>query len=120
MKRTLLFRMFLLLGLFLAVSLAVGISLNPLRWPDRKLRGWLLEKTPHGATSEEVRAVAKKHGWFDPWRQRADGMTYGPYIRGQLGKYWSGPVRVYVSAIWEFNSSNQLAHVRIWKTVAMP
>jgi hypothetical protein len=81
---------------------------------------WLLEKVPLGSTSEQVRAFAKTRGWFDPLRQRGDGACYGPYIRGELGRSWSGAVRIYVSAIWWFDSSNRLAGVRIWKKTEKP
>jgi hypothetical protein len=67
-----------------------------------------------------VRAFVQARGWFDPFRQRGDGASYGPYIRGELGKYWAGVVRVYVSTIWEFDSSNRLAKVRIWRKTEKP
>jgi hypothetical protein len=109
--------------LALAAALALTMAVNsrdPLRRSDAALRMWLLEKAPLGSTPEQVRAFAKTQGWFDPFRQRGDGACYGPYIRGELGRYWSGAVRIYVSAIWWFDSSNRLAGVRIWKKTEKP
>jgi hypothetical protein len=120
MKKSLLLRIVLGTALLLGGLVCLREWSNPLRRPDHELRAWIFEKTARGTTSEQVRTVANKHGWFDPWRQRADGLTYGPYIRGNLGSYWSGAVRVYVSAIWEFNPSNRLSQIRIWKTVTPP
>src|SRR5262245_7884014 len=104
--------------LALATVLAVAVFLtarNPLRRSDALVRAWLIEETPLGSSSERVRTVAKARGWFDPFRQRGDAACYGPYIRGELGRYWTGGTYVYVSAIWEFDSSNRLIHVRIRK-----
>jgi hypothetical protein len=109
--------------LALAASLAVAIAVmarNPLRHSDTTVRAWLLEEMPLGSSSERVRTFAKARGWFDPFRQRGDGACYGPYIRGELGRYWSGAAHVYVSAIWEFDSSNRLAGVRIRKHTKRP
>ena len=110
----------LALTAILAVAVVVVMASNPLRRSDALVRAWLLEELPLGSSSERVRAVAKARGWFDPFRQRGDGACYGPYIRGELGRYRTGGTHVYVSAIWEFDSSNRLTHVRIRKNPKRP
>jgi len=113
-------RILLLAVVAASAVILIWMTRNPLRHSDRAVRTWLLQEMPLGSSSEHVRNFAKERGWFDPFRQRGDGATYGPYIRGELGRYWSGAVRIYVSAIWEFDSSNRLAHVRIWKKTEKP
>ncbi|MCI0534042.1 MAG: hypothetical protein L0Z50_02325, partial [Verrucomicrobiales bacterium] len=59
--------------LVLAAALVVGavvMATNPLRRSDAAVRAWLLEELPLGSSSEQVRAVAKARGWFDPFCQR--------------------------------------------------
>lgn len=109
----------MVVGLLLILALAgwARMMWNPLRGTDDAIREWLLTETPVGLTSEEVREIARGRGWFDPFRQRSDGITSGPYIRGELGGYWTVPVYIHVSAIWVFDSSNRLSTIRIWKTV---
>ena len=89
---------------------------NPLRRSQTAISSWLAKRTPLGSSSETVRAVAQQHGWYNPNLQGSDGHTSGPYIRGELGRYWSVPFYTYVTVFWEFDSSNHLANVRIWKT----
>lgn len=100
----------------LVIAVSSWLFTNPLRRPDSQVRDWLLKQTPLGSTSQEVRAVAERHGWFDANLQASDGHTFGPYLRGELGRYWSAPFYTYVTVFWEFDGNNRLAVVRIWKT----
>ena len=111
-------------GRLFAVALAaLGLILggltvaNPLRRPEAGVSSWLAKRTPLGSSWERVRDVAQQHGWYNPNLQGSDGRTSGPYIRGELGRYWSVPFYTYVTVFWEFDSSNRLANIRIWKTV---
>ena len=89
---------------------------DPLRRSDAGVRSWLAKRTPVGSSSESVHTVAQRHGWYNPNLQGSDGLTSGPYIRGELGRYWSLPFYTYVTVFWEFDSSNRLATIRVWRT----
>jgi hypothetical protein len=100
------------------IGLVLGglVVANPLRRSEAGVSSWLAKRTPLGSSEEQVRAVAHQHGWYNPNLQGSDGLTSGPYIRGELGRYWSVPFYTYVTVFWEFDSSNHLANIRIWKT----
>ena len=91
-------------------------ALNPLRRSDLLVRRWLEKTTPLGSSLAEVQATATRHGWYDARAQGSDGHTTGTYIRGELGDYQGLPFRTYVTVYWEFDTSNRLADIRIWKT----
>jgi len=40
------------------------VASNPLRQSDADLRAWLLAKTPQGTSSNEVRLVLERRGWY--------------------------------------------------------
>jgi len=104
-------------GVAIGASFVISVLLfNPLRRPDAGVRAWLLNRMPLGSSSQEVRAYAEKQGWFNVNRQGSDGHTSGTYIRGELGRYRSIRFYTYVTVFWEFDSSNRLAEIRIWKT----
>jgi hypothetical protein len=117
-------RKLLFLSIAVAIALVVivgcGMFNNPLRQSEAGVRDWMLKQTPLGTTSQEVRSIAEHHGWFNPNLQGSDGHTSGPYLRGELGRYWSVPFYTYVTVFWEFDSSNRLANIRIWKTTDGP
>ena len=88
---------------------------SPLRRSEAGVSAWLAKRTPIGSSSETVRNVAQGRGWYNANLQGSDGRTSGPYIRGELGRYWSMPFYTYVTVFWEFDSSNRLANIRVWK-----
>ena len=98
------------------VAVAVFLVSNPLRRSEASIRGWLEKSTPLGSSLAEVQSVATRHGWYDPQFQGSDGHTTGTYIRGELGDYQGLPFRTSVTVFWEFDSSNRLTDIRIWKT----
>lgn len=110
-------RLFIIAAMAVAALLCVAWFSNPLRRPDASIRAWLLKRTPLGVSSEEVRGVAERHGWScSDMQQGSDGRTSGPYLRGELGEYWSVPFYTSVTVFWSFDSSNRLTDLRIWKT----
>jgi hypothetical protein len=59
---------------------------------------------------------AMQRGWYDARAQGSDGHTSDTYIRGELGDYQNLPFRTAVTVFWEFDASNRLSDIRIWKT----
>jgi hypothetical protein len=100
-----------LLGIF-----ASNIALNPLRRSAPSIRQWLEKTTPLGSTLAEVEATATKRGWYDSNLQGSDGKTKGTYLRGELGHYRE-IFTTSVTVFWEFDSSDRLVNIRIWKTM---
>jgi hypothetical protein len=93
---------------------------SPLRRTDAGVQRWLEKSTPVGSSLSDVEAVATRRGWYfhrgeagghdGPWQ------FTGTYIRGELGEYQGLPFRTSVTAFWEFDVSNRLMGIRIWKT----
>jgi hypothetical protein len=101
------------------ISLRLGS--NPLRQADADLRARLLAKTPLGSTSNEVRAFLEQQGWHtDGYLTTQPRPATDPFLAGSLGSYQGLPWAVSVSAFWEFDRSNRLAHIRIQRTVDSP
>ena len=92
---------------------------SPLRRPDARVRAWVLKQTPLGSNVSDVESVITKRGWFV---YRSAGGYDGPwdfsgtFVRGELGDYQGLPWRTSVTAFWEFDASNRLTNVRIWRT----
>jgi hypothetical protein len=99
-----------------AVAFIVFLASNPLRRSEPSVRHWLEKTTPLGSSSSDVQAAAMKRGWYDAGLQWSDGLTTGTYLRGELGDYQGFPFRTSVTVFWEFDASNRLADIRIWKT----
>ncbi len=105
----------------IAAVIVVRIALDPLRQSDAKLRAWLLNKTPLGASSNEVLMSVKMHGWYtDGYKSTLPRPATDPFIAGELGGYQGIPWYTFVSAFWEFDSSNRLADIRIRRVVDSP
>ncbi len=98
------------------VAVAVFAACSPLRRSEASVRHWLEKTTPLGSSLSDVQAIARKRGWYDARHQGSDGRTAGTYLRGELGDYQGFPFRTSVIVFWEFNASNRLADIRIWKT----
>ena len=99
-----------------AVALLALLALNPLRRPESSVRRWLEKTTPLGSTLSNVQATVTQRGWYFSQNQGSDGNTTGTFIRGELGDYRGLPFRTSVTVFWEFDGSNQLANIRVWKT----
>jgi hypothetical protein len=98
-----------------------AVASNPLRHSDAKLRAWLLGKTPLGSSSNDVRSVIERRGWYtDGYRTTQPRPALDPFIAGGLGGYQGLPCYVFVSAFWEFDSSNRLAGIRIQRIIDSP
>ena len=91
-----------------AGAVAVRIASNPLRKSDAELQTWLLAKTPLGSASNQVWFVFDQHDW------KLRYTTSNSFV-GEFGGYQGFPFYNYVGAIWEFDSSNRLAGIRIWR-----
>jgi hypothetical protein len=89
---------------------------NPLRRSDASIQHWLEKTTPLGSTLLDVRGTATKRGWYDPNMQGSDGQIKGTYLRGEPGEYQGLPFCTSVTVFWEFDSSDRLVNIRIWKT----
>jgi hypothetical protein len=104
----------------IAVLLCAVWYSSPLRRPNAGVRAWVLKKTPLGSAVSDVELAVTKHGWFVYRREGGyDGHWSfgGTFIRGELGDYQGLPLRTSVTAFWEFDASNQLTNVLIWKTM---
>jgi hypothetical protein len=64
----------------------------------------------------EVQATTTQRGWYFAQNQGGDGKTTGTFIRGKLGDYQGLPLRTSVTVFWEFDASNRLTNIRVWKT----
>jgi hypothetical protein len=95
---------------------AAWCAFNPLRRPEASIQQWVEKATPLGSSLTDVRAIATQRGWYNANIQGSDGHTTGTYIRGELGDYWSIPFVTQVTVFWEFDASNRLVKIRIWKT----
>lgn len=116
MRRKLLILVPAVIGL-VAIVVAWTTS-NPLRQSDADLREWLLSKTPLGSSYSEVHSAVERHGWFtDGYRTTQPRPATDPFIAGELGGYQGLPWYVFVSAFWEFDGNNQLADIRIQRTL---
>jgi len=118
---------------FIAVSLGI-ISLiaagciSPLRQPEARIQASLLQKTPLGETSQEVKEYVEKRGWLDHsylgntgfLKQETGSRSVElgtTSIQGNLGHYWSWPVfRTDVTAFWGFDGNGRLIDIWVWKT----
>lgn len=101
--------------------ITVRVASNPLRQSDAELRAWLLAKTPVGSSSNQVQAVLQQHGWYtDGFRTTQPRPATDPFIAGDLGGYQGLPWHVFVSAFWELDGNNQLAGIRIRRTIDSP
>ena len=96
------------------------VTLNPLRRSDAGVQRWVEKATPLGSSLSDVEAIARQRGWF--WNRRESGgregpwRFAGPYIRGSLGEYQGLPFRTSITVFWEFDASNRLTNIRIWRT----
>jgi hypothetical protein len=93
---------------------------SPLRRTEAGVRRWVQKSTPLGSSLSDVEAIATQRGWFS-YRGGAGGLSEpwrfaGTYVRGELGEYQGLPFRTSVTVFWEFDASNRLADIRIWKT----
>ena len=110
----------ILCGITLVAAVFCAIwYLSPLRRPDFGVRAWVLKKTPLGSSLADVESVVTRRGWFV---YRA-GTGYdghwsfsGTRIRGELGTYQGLPLQTSVTAFWQFDASDRLTNVLIWKT----
>jgi hypothetical protein len=93
---------------------------SPLRRTDAGVQRWLERATPIGSSLSDVEAIVTRRGWFS--HRGAAGGHDGPwqfagtYVRGELGEYQGLPFRTSVTAFWEFDASNRLTGIRIWRT----
>jgi hypothetical protein len=93
---------------------------NPLRRTDGGVERWLQSTTPLGSSLSDVESIVTSRGWFR--YHGSSGSHDGPwqfaetYVRGYLGEYQGLPFRTSVTAFWEFDASNRLTQIRIWKT----
>jgi hypothetical protein len=99
-----------------AVALIAFLASNPLRRSESSVRHWLEKTTPLGSSLADVQATATKRGWYHARSQGSDGHTTGAYLRGELGDYQGFPFRTSVTVFWDFDASNRLADIRVWKT----
>ena|ERR1041384_270445 len=119
MRRLLLILVLVLIGIMTAIVAHVGS--NPLRQSDGNMRAWLLAKTPLGTSSNEVRSVVGRLGWYtDGYATTQPRPARDPFIAGELGGYQGFPWYTFVSAFWEFDSGNRLADVRIRRIIDSP
>jgi hypothetical protein len=91
--------------------------------PDIWLQHWIEKSTSLGSGYADVEATVIQRGWFRYRGQNAsDGDWRFPntYIRGELGEYQGLPFRTSVTAFWEFDESNRLTNIRIWRTRDAP
>jgi hypothetical protein len=98
------------------LALATFLASNPLRRSEANIRSWLEMTTPIGSKLPDVQSAATERGWYHAKLQGSDGQTSGTYIRGELGDYQGLPFRTSVTVFWEFNASDQLTNIRVWKT----
>jgi hypothetical protein len=98
------------------VALLAFLASNPLRRSESSIRRWVQKTTPFGSNLSEVQAKITERGWYFAQNQGGDGKTSGTFIRGELGDYQGLPFRTSVTVFWEFDASNRLADIRVWKT----
>jgi hypothetical protein len=67
-----------------------------------------------GSTLTDVQTIATQRGWYDATAQGSEGQTTGTYIRGELGDY-GFLFRKSVTVFWEFDKSDRLDNIRIWR-----
>ncbi len=102
-------------------AIAARVGSNPLRQPDADLRAWLLTKTPLGSSSNEVRTAIERLGWYtDGYATTQPRPGRDPFIAGELGGYQGFPWYTFVSAFWEFDSSNRFVDIRIRRIIDSP
>jgi hypothetical protein len=99
-----------------ALGLLVLFASSPLRRSESSIRRWMQKSTPLGSTLSEVQTTATQRGWYFARNQGSDGKTTDTFIRGELGDYQGLPFRTSVTVFWEFDASNRLADIRVWKT----
>jgi hypothetical protein len=93
---------------------------NPLRRTDTSVRRWLEKMTPVGSSLSEVEAVATRRGWFPDRRPGGHAGMWrfsDTYVSVHLGEYQGLPWRTDVTAFWEFDPSNRLTNIHIWRTI---
>ena len=105
-----------ILSVVCLLALATFLASNPLRRSEASIRSWLERTTPFGSKLPDVQSEATRRGWYHPNLQGSDGRTSGTYIRGELGDYQGFPFQTSVTVFWEFDASNQLTNIRVWKT----
>jgi hypothetical protein len=107
---------YITIAIVLSIFVFLGIvASNPLRRPDETIKRRLGKVTPMGSTLEEVAAAAKKRGWYRPRLYSGSSRLATNNITGDLGSYAGFPFKITVIAIWEFDSSNQLTNIQIWR-----
>lgn len=92
---------------------------NPLRRTDAGVERWLEKMTPIGSSLSDVHAVVAQRGWFSDQRPGGHAGYWrfpSTYVRVDLGEYQGLPFRTSVTAFWEFDASNRLTNIRIWRT----
>ena len=103
------------LAIVVAIIAFFGVLVsNPLRRSNETIRHQLEKITPLGTTLEDVTAAAKKCGWYSPGLYSSDSRLARNKITGDLGSY-QGFFKTTVIAIWEFDSSNLLTNIQIWR-----
>jgi hypothetical protein len=105
------------------IAMGVWFFSHSLLWPAANIRALLLQKTPLGTSSTDVRAFADKHGWLVRnyvWSTgflklesgKPDQVIGVTSIEGNLGDF----LDMNVTAYWEFDGRNRLIDIRVWKT----
>jgi hypothetical protein len=117
---------FVFLGIVLfAVVLAWHIPL----WHDEAwIRAWLLDQTPVGSSSSEVRTVILERGWRlseDRNDVGAPSWNSGPAVGVAriwcvLGSYRSPVFETTVDAVWAFDQDSRLVDIMVRKTTDAP
>jgi hypothetical protein len=105
------------------IAMGVWFFSHSLLWSAANIRTLLLQQTPLGTSSTDVRAFADKHGWLVRnyvWSTgflklesgKPDQVIGVTSIEGNLGDF----LDMNVTAYWEFDGRNRLIDIRVWKT----
>jgi hypothetical protein len=110
----------------LAVVAIVTMGLNPLRWPDFAVHGWLLRSVPVGSSQSHLLEVAKTNGWrvngsWPGHQPHSDwgGIDGATVVWVYLGEY-QGLLRTDLDSFWAYDEKGNLADVRIRRMMDGP
>ncbi len=121
----------ILVSIIIIVLIIIGVLLsNPLRWPEKSVERYVLNKTPINSSFDEVNIVienqkwrtsdlSRTHGFYDQ-RFRPAKTTGDMYIRASLGDYrgisFLFLFETNVTVYWGFNKEGKLIDIWVWKT----
>lgn len=106
----------------ITIIIVAWFCFRPALRSETSIQASLLMQTPLGSNMDEVRAFAQKQGWIGPAPRIDSYMIFPSHSSGVAvtafgGLVWHDPFpyRTLVAATWEFDPSNKLYNVRVWR-----